>query len=94
MFNTPFFELTPKIKILHNTLHEKFQKLQVSVDFSTKFLLNSLDSAAPPIEPPINICPNFGEKFDKILKCFEKLAKIPLKLSKNSMFPLIFRASF
>ena len=52
-----------------------FKNLQVSIDFSNKLLISSLPSGAPPI-------PKSFEKFEKFLNGFEKVAKIPLKLSK------------
>ena len=54
------------------------KKWEVSIDFSSKFLINSLASGGPPLEPPtnadfqifLNYYPNFREKFEKIWQNF------------------------
>ena len=53
---------------------EIFNKLEASIDFSSKFLINSLASGGGTLRIPtnayvrilLNLCPNFSEKFDKI----------------------------
>ena len=67
------------------------KKLQVSIDFSTKILINSLASGVPPTERFTNayfkkiliFCPNFREKFYKILKNCLKNRKISFKIFKK-----------
>ena len=60
-----------------------FKCLQVSIDFSTKFLIISLALGALPPEPPPNAYfqnfLNFRVNFHKILKNFQKIAKFPSK---------------
>ena len=73
-----------------------FQKLQVSIDFSSRFLINSL---AP--EPPINVdfqiilnyYPIFRENFEKIRQNFEKRSNFHLNY-QNCRLPLIFELYF
>ena len=74
------------------------QKLPVSIDFSTQISINSLAmvGAAPPTRYKctfLNFCPNFCQKFDNF-KFFEKIAKFPLKFSKNCKFFIDFYKFF
>ena len=80
------------------------KKLLVSIGFSSTIFENSQASggSAPPPEPPTNPYDNiflnywhyFREISIKLFKKFEKIAKIPLELSKNRRFPLIFLLRF
>ena len=57
-----------------------FKSLQISVDFSTRFLIILLDSGGPALNPHtnpyfqnvLNFSQRFSENFDVILKDFQK----------------------
>ena len=58
-----------------------FTKLHVSINFSTKLLVNSLAPRTPYkyiFLQLSNFCPNFPEKIDTIFKIFEKIEKCPV----------------
>ena len=71
-----------------------FKILEVSIDFSTNFLIFSLASggSAPPPEPSTNpYFQNFCENFDKLLNISQNFLK---NFHKNIKFSLIFLTFF
>ena len=72
--------------------------LQISIDFSTNFLIFSLASGDSALEPSKNLYfqsflkfpLNFRENYDKNIKKISKIAKFPLKFSTSINFSLLF----
>ena len=72
-----------------------FTSLQVSIDFSIKFLIISLASGATLCKCTfpkfLNFSINFRENFDKILNNFQKIANFSVKFLKNCKFFIAFK---